>query len=94
MPINGYGMFTVPDLSKDPQFENYPYVKQEPHFRFYAGTPLISNNLRIGSFFVIDDRPRDGGLNGKQIEILGAMAKHIVSYLDSQRKAIRTAEIM
>ena len=49
--------FVVPDLRRDPQFSNAPYVAGAPNLKFYCGTPITTaNNFNIGSFWVIDSR--------------------------------------
>ena len=47
----------VEDLSRDRRFANNPLLK-ERGLRFYAGVPLRSNNLPIGSLCILDIKPR------------------------------------
>ena len=47
----------VEDLSRDRRFANNPLLK-EHGLRFYAGVPLRSNNLPIGSLCILDVKPR------------------------------------
>ncbi|WAC48281.1 excisionase family DNA-binding protein [Asticcacaulis sp. SL142] len=47
------------DLSADPRFEDNPAVIDAPHFRFYAGCPVVDpDGFTLGSLCVIDTRPR------------------------------------
>lgn len=82
---DAYACFSVGDLSQDPRFCNLPYVAGGPRFRYYAGTPLLTNQgVPIGSVFVIDDRVR--GLPSKaEIDFLGVMAKNVMEYLEMKR---------
>jgi hypothetical protein len=83
----GFAYFSVSDLSKDDRFSSLPYVANSPHFRFYAGTPLLTrDNVPIGSVFVIDDRPR-GPPTKFEIEFLGVMAQNVMEYLEMRRES-------
>jgi predicted PurR-regulated permease PerM len=50
-------LLVVEDLSRDRRFANNPLLK-ERGLRFYAGVPLRSNNLPIGSLCILDVKPR------------------------------------
>ncbi|KAF7951365.1 hypothetical protein EAE96_006680 [Botrytis aclada] len=86
---NHYACFSVPDLSADPRFRNLPYVAGGPKFRYYAGTPLISNTgIPIGSVFVIDPRPRERATRA-EVDFLGLMAKNVMEYLEMKRESVQ-----
>lgn len=52
-------VFTVEDLALDPQFAENPAVVSAPHFRFYAGAPVIDpQGFALGAMCVIDYKPR------------------------------------
>ncbi|CAD6447099.1 0feb6957-3fa5-4594-b185-2e97f31d23c2 [Sclerotinia trifoliorum] len=86
---NHYACFSVPDLMADPRFCNLPYVAGGPRFRYYAGTPLISNTgIPIGSVFVIDPRPREPATRA-EIDFLGLMAKNVMEYLEMKRESVQ-----
>ncbi len=52
-------VLVVPDATRDPAFAKNPLVTGEPHIRFYAGAPLITEpGIRLGSLCIIDRRPR------------------------------------
>lgn len=60
-------LFVVPDARKDSRFSAYPAVTGDPHIRFYAGAPLVYNeNIRLGSFCLMDTSPRDVTLAERQ----------------------------
>ncbi len=50
-------LLVVEDLARDRRFANNPLLK-ERGLRFYAGAPLRSNNLPIGSLCILDIKPR------------------------------------
>lgn len=65
-----------------------PFVQGEPHSRFYAGTPLTSDdNINLGCLFILDPEPRDG-LDDVEKDILGTMASVVMEYLQMSRQAI------
>lgn len=67
-------LFEIEDLSKDPRFQNMPYVKNEPHLRYYAGVPLKSDNGHVlGSLCIMDYEPRKlSEQNMKDLKTLGS----------------------
>jgi diguanylate cyclase (GGDEF)-like protein len=77
-------MFIVPDSLKDPRFEHNPFVTGDPHIRFYAGIPLQNGDgLPIGSFCVIDQKPRE--LTAAQTASLKNLAQITMDYLEVHR---------
>ena len=48
----------VPDLAADPRFANSPQVVGPPHFRFYAGAPIVvDGGFRVGAVCLMDYAP-------------------------------------
>lgn len=77
----------IDDLSKDERFKHLPFVEGEPHFRFYAGTPLTTDNgINLGCFFILDLKPRYG-LTDFEKESLGSLATLVIDYLKVSRQA-------
>ena len=67
------GVFAVEDLARDKRFADNPAVAGEPHFRFYAGAPVIDRDgFALGSVCVMDYAPRK--LDQDQTETLRALA--------------------
>lgn len=67
-------LFIVPDTLKDARFRNNPLVVDEPHVRFYAGTPLVNDDgFALGTLCVVDREPRE--LNADQKEALEALGR-------------------
>lgn len=77
----------VNDLSESPRYCNLPFVKNDPKFRFYAGTPLTTDkNINLGCFFVMDENPREG-LTSLEKDTLGSVATLVIDYLKVCRQA-------
>lgn len=69
-------VFQVGDLSADPRFSVNPAVQGEPHFRFYAGAPLLdADGFALGSLCLIDMVPRK--LDEAQSKILSVLAAQV-----------------
>lgn len=49
----------VPDARIDPRFADNPLVCGEPGVRFYAGAPIVHNDVAIGTVCVLDRTPRE-----------------------------------
>jgi diguanylate cyclase (GGDEF)-like protein/PAS domain S-box-containing protein len=82
---SGSDIFVVPDLSRDARFEAFPHVQGEPHLRFYAGTPIRSNNgIALGTLCVLDTKARPGGLPDEQQRALTALARMVVDQLSTR----------
>jgi excisionase family DNA binding protein len=67
------GVFIVGDLAGSAQFDANPAVIGDPHFRFYAGAPVIDpDGFAVGALCVIDYEPRK--LDAEQEQTLLALA--------------------
>jgi GAF domain-containing protein len=63
----GKSSFVVTDLSKDPRFQHFPDVRDSPHYRFYAGSPIFDRQgFALGSLCVMDFRPRHFGIEDRE----------------------------
>ena len=66
--------------------ERGPLVVGEPHVRFYAGVPLVSEEgLPLGTLAVADTLPRPAGLSDFQREGLAVMAQSVMRRMRSRR---------
>jgi excisionase family DNA binding protein len=79
-------VFSVEDLSLDPQFAENPAVTGDLRFRFYAGAPVIDpDGFALGAMCVIDYKPRV--LKDNERTALFALAE-----IASDQVRLRTAE--
>ncbi|HVE62834.1 MAG TPA: MBL fold metallo-hydrolase [Mycobacteriales bacterium] len=84
--ILGDDVFLVPDLLEDDRFADSPAATGPGRTRFYAGVPLVlSDGSRVGSFCVVDDRPRV--LDEAQLDTLRALAALVQEELELSRPA-------
>jgi len=74
------GCFIVLDAPADPRFANNPLVTGPPYIRFYAGAPIKhpDSNFKIGSFCVIDSKPREqfSAASQRTLQMLADMVQH------------------
>ena len=78
------GVMVVNDATKDRRFSNYATVTGEPHIRFYAGAPLISDDgTAVGTICVIDSKPHD--FTPGQEKALAALSRQVIAQLELRR---------
>jgi GAF domain-containing protein len=68
-------VLVVEDRARDRGFANNPLLK-ERGLRFYAGTPLRSNDLPIGSLCILDIKPRR--LSERETRLLEVIAEDVM----------------
>jgi GAF domain-containing protein len=75
----------VSDAKMDKRFADNPLVTGDPHIRFYAGAPLVTENgLALGTVCVIDQKPRT--LTKEQQESLTLISQLTMSLLDFRKQ--------
>lgn len=80
---DGMMIFEVPDLTKEPVYQNEDYVTGWPDMKFYAGVPLRTRaGFSIGSLCVIDDKPHPSGLKEDAKMTLAKMAETVMGHLE------------
>jgi len=86
------GLFEVADTLDDKRFQENPLVTGDPGIRFYAGTPLLTDNGQaIGTLCVIDTVPRE--LSPAQKKALAALGRQVVRQLDLRLVAARERDL-
>ncbi|KAH6681445.1 M3EW, histidine kinase-group I protein [Halenospora varia] len=83
-----YPCFIIDDLSQDERFAHLPVVTGDiASYKFYAGTPITtSHGINIGSFFLFDDKPRNG-LTLDHRKFLRQQATNVMRHLETKREA-------
>ena len=77
-------LLVVEDLSRDRRFANNPLLK-ERGLRFYAGVPLRSNNLPIGSLCILDVKPRR--MTEREKRLLEVIAEDVMEEIQRRDSA-------
>jgi GAF domain-containing protein len=86
-------IFVVPDAMEDERFRNNPLVISEPHIRFYAGAPLITEDGHaLGTLCVIDQKPRQ--LEAGEREALQALSRLVLAQLEFRRNLMLLKEAL
>ncbi|UJP63709.1 PAS domain S-box protein [Mongoliitalea daihaiensis] len=79
--------FIIEDLSKDIRFQENPFVKEGPQFRFYAGIPVLSDEkMPLGTLCVMDYQPRI--LTEKQLAHLKKLSNQVEKLLKLRKAKI------
>lgn len=75
----------VDDAQTDERFHDNPFVTGDPNVRFYAGAPLHSDQLPIGTLCLMDRKPRH--LDDEQRALLADLSAMVESELRATREA-------
>lgn len=87
-------LFVVEDLQAHPVLRNLPAVREDPHIRFYAGSPVRMHGIHpIGSLCIMSQSPgiaRDGF---RKLSYFSTIVSHLIShnYLSEDEQIIRAA---
>lgn len=86
-------VFVVPDAQKDERFRNNPLVVSEPHIRFYAGAPLITEDgFALGTLCVLDLVPHE--FSHEQKEALKTLGRLVLAQMEFRRNLILLREAL
>ena len=83
-------VLVVEDLSRDRRFANNPLLR-ERGLRFYAGIPLRSNNLPIGSLCILDVKPRR--MTEREKRLLEVIAEDVMDEI-KRRDSVGSPSVM
>ncbi len=85
-------LFVVQDALTDKRFADNPLVTSDPHIRFYAGSPLVTDEGHaLGTLCVIDRVPRT--LKPDQEQALRVLTRHVTLQLELRRKSQALAKV-
>ncbi|HET9741518.1 MAG TPA: ATP-binding protein [Terriglobales bacterium] len=91
--INQAGTFVVPDAHQDPRFQDNPLVRSDPHIRFYAGSPLLTEEGHaLGTLCVIDRVPRQ--LTREQRDALEALSRQALAQMELRKNLLELKEAL
>jgi CheY-like chemotaxis protein len=77
----------VENALEDPRFCDSPLVQGAPFIRFYAGAPLLSpEGYKLGTFCIIDSKPRPQGMTADEQENLKDFAAMAMKCMVDRRK--------
>ena len=78
-------ILVINDAAGDARFADNPLVTGDPHIRFYAGVPLVTEaGFALGAVCVIDTIPRE--LTAAQLNALRALGRQVMAQLDLRRQ--------
>jgi len=81
-------VMVIEDAREDKRFSDNDLVTKDPHIRFYAGAPLITDaGNRLGSLCLIDTKPRN--LTPDEAGILQMLANRVISEMKLRRANLR-----
>lgn len=84
--VEARDMLVIPDLRMDLRTCDNALVTGEPHVRFYAGAPLVTQEGHVlGTLCVLDHEPRPDGLSAGQASALARLARQVMALLDLRR---------
>jgi hypothetical protein len=88
--ILGTEPLIVPDARKDGRFAKSPLVTREPHIRFYAGFPLLTQKGHaLGALCAIDREPRQ--ISAEQTRAMAILSRQVMALMEGRRISGRLA---
>lgn len=88
------GTVSISDLGRHPRFKAHPHVTGEPHLRFYAAAPIMTEaGAVLGSVCVFDTMPHPEGLSTRQSKALLALSRAVAGEISLRlSSATRSAD--
>ena len=86
-------VMVINDSLNDDRFKNNPLTLGDPHIRFYAGAPLVTDEgVSLGALCVIDCQPRE--FNDVERRMLQILAKRIMKLLEMRKENLHQKKII
>ena len=80
---------SIKDLAQHPEFRANSYVAGEPHLRFYAAAPILSEDGAVlGSLCIFDTTPHPQALTAQQSKALSALSRAVTGELSLRRQSL------
>ena len=84
--------FVVEDTILDSRFKSFPLVTGDPKIRFYAGTPLILDGMKVGTLCILDTKPRNSEMfNGIDRMNLLDLGEAVSMLVKDRRDVVKSA---
>lgn len=84
----------VADALADPRFAVHPLVQGAPGIRFYAGTPLLTQDgFALGALCVGDTEPRPN-FTREQHQVLQTLGRHLMTQIDLRYSSAYLAQAL
>lgn len=75
--------YIVSDLRNDPTFQHHPLVVREPHWVFWAGFPIVTQQgYVLGTICAVDFQPRE--LSAEVISLLQDVTRNLALFIQMQ----------
>ena len=85
--------FIVSDTTKDKRFATNPLVTGFPYIRFYAGSPLLTEDrIPLGTFCVIDYKPKE--LTPFQLESLKQLSEIAMDFITIHKSNTKLSRLI
>jgi hypothetical protein len=82
--------FEVLDLTTDPRWMHKKFIATEPHFKYFCGVPIrTDNNVNIGCLFLMDTEIPEirESISTQHAKLLASCARNIMIHLQFVREA-------
>ncbi|HET9501213.1 MAG TPA: GAF domain-containing protein [Marmoricola sp.] len=89
--IEGHGQLLVQDARTDPRFADDPYVRGDPHIRFYAGQPVKAHGETVGALCILDHEPRE--LSTAESRLLRTLGRWVENELALDHEVLQAREV-